>query len=450
MARFRFFSTGFAVVGIAVLSYVAGAAVMKYELPSSQWLTRAFDGGRQWQRNSDRDVVASHAAVAQKTRSRIDRPGKTFDGFTLYTCAADKDVGTQAFLIDMAGNEVHRWRVRYSDVWGRGGAVQWGDRSISRQGHAGRACFFGTYLYPNGDLLAVFHGDDTSYFGLAKLDKSSHVLWTRSTAMHHDVDVGEDGTIYAIQQEIVEAMPDELAAIGTPCLIDRIVLLSPDGEELCKPISVLSAIQKSHYNVLLASLEPRTKRHTPPAGSTAPLFSHSPLDWDALHTNCVRVLRSDMAASFPGFQAGQVLLSMRNLNLIAMLDVAERRVVWAARGPWLAQHDPQFLDNGRLLLFDNLGSPHGSRVLEYDVQTQAMPWCYGGDASHDLYTSERGMSQRLPNGNTFVVNSEGGEMIEVTPEKEVVWYYSLDRFITTARRYSADQLPFLDDASARP
>ena len=84
-------------------------------------------------------------------------------------------------------------------------------------------------------------------------------------------------------------------------------------------------------------------------------------------------------------------------------------------------------------------------MLEYDPRTQAFPWSYAAENSPPFLSSERGMNQRLPNGNTFIVNSEGGEMMEVTPGREKVWSYSCSGFINAGRRYSAAQLPFLKD-----
>src|SRR5205814_7879405 len=100
---------------------------------------------------------------------------------------------------------------------------------------------------------------------------------------------------------------------------------------------------------------------------------------DALHTNTVQVLTPALAQKFPGWKAGQLLITMRNLDAIAIVDPELRKVVWAARGPWQAPHDAQFLDNGNLLLFDNQGLRKGSRILEYDPRTQAFPWAYAGE-----------------------------------------------------------------------
>ena len=88
-----------------------------------------------------------------------------------------------------------------------------------------------------------------------------------------------------------------------------------------------------------------------------------------------------------------------------------------AQGLWRQQHAADFLDNGRLLLYDNLGVARASRVLEYDPTTHAVPWSF----MCENLNRERGMAERLPNGNTLVVDGQRLRILEVTPDKEVVW-----------------------------
>ncbi len=424
-----------AILGMVSLSYLLGAAVMFFHFPSSDFLGKAFMGARAW--NERRQALSGprQEGLPQVSLGRIDKPEKTFDGFTLCTYASLSSLSTQAFLINMHGNVVHKWVVRFSDVWPN-------PPHIRGRVNDSLVCIFACYLYPNGDLLAVFHGMEhvTSGYGLAKLDKDSHVLWRYSANVHHDVDVGEDGTIYAIQHEIVNKMPTGLEFIRTPCLVDSLVLLSADGKQLRKPIPILEAFRDSPYSPLLSSYEGLKEEDVP---------------IDLMHTNCAQVLTRKLAPKFPGFQAGQVLISVRELDTIAVLDTEKCLVTWAARGPWRAQHDAQFLDNGHILIFDNLGVPSKrSRVLEYDPQTQAFPWSYSGENGAPFYTADRGMSQRLPNGNTLIVNSLGGTLLEVTQSKELVWSASFkggSYYICTGRRYSPEQLEFMKGGPrARP
>ena len=434
------FSALVAIVGVASLGYLAGAAAMFFQLPSSEFLFKALLGARTWCDGEESPSSPRGLAAAPVARAAIDQPGRTFDGFTLYTYAAFDDAQrrTEAFLIDMRGNVVHRWAIPFSRVWPSPPHLETGvpDSAV---------CIFACHLYPNGDLMTVFHGQSKpAGLGLAKLDKDSKVLWTYPDAVHHDVHVADDGTIYTLRQEIAKQMPPGLERIAAHCEVDYLVVLSPEGKPLREPVPILEAFQDTPYAALLDALKWPIKRHTRLNGSTAPHVSHEFMARDPLHTNSVKVLGSGLAAKFPLFKAGHVLLSIRDMSSLAMLDPESGKVVWAARGSWYAQHDAQFLDNGHLLLYDNLGVAIGSRVLEYDPQTQAFPWFYAGAPDAPFYSSERGACQRLPNGNTLIANSEGGEMIEVTQGHEIVWSSYVDGYITTARRFTSEQLPFLD------
>src|SRR5262249_4816693 len=159
-------------------------------------------------------------------------------------------------------------------------------------------------------------------YGLVKLDRDSRVVWAYAANAHHGVDVGPDGTIYALTHEIVREMPKGLEFFPTPALVDSLVLLSPQGKEL-KRIGLLEAFRDSPYAALLPL--------RPPSQDS---------EWDVLHANAVEVLRPELAAHFPAFKAGQVLVSLRELDALAVVDPDRGAVVWAARGPWRGQHDP--------------------------------------------------------------------------------------------------------------
>jgi hypothetical protein len=137
--------------------------------------------------------------------------------------------------------------------------------------------------------------------------------------------------------------------------------------------------------------------------------------------------------------SGNTLISARNFNLV--LEVSkDRRVVKTygedclncvseeigpkARsqgGKIRSPHSPVLLSNGRLLV----NEPGIGRVIEYDPASKKIVWQFGekirgarsSESRQRLFV--RG-SQRLPNGNTLVVDSQG-QLIEVTAENEIVW-----------------------------
>ncbi|MFL5341056.1 MAG: arylsulfotransferase family protein [Gemmataceae bacterium] len=417
--------------------FVLGAAVMFFELPPADFLGKAFIGGRAWFERSDLGAPNQEPDLPPSDLD-VDMPQKTSDGYTLCTFASVNGVSSQAYLYDMQLRVQHLWGVPFSKIWPS-------PQHVPTPVKDSYVAFFACHLYPNGDLLVVLHGVQQTAvgYGLVKLDKDSNILWSYPAGIHHDVDVGPDGTIYAIQHETVNSMPEGLRFIPTPSLVDSLVMLTPDGQPKEKPISVLEAFRDSPYAALLQSLEPAKAQEDQAGPPSIQRFEDRTRKQDSLHTNTIRLLTPEMARRFPEWKAGQLLITMRNLDAIAVVDPRQRTVVWAARGPWQAPHDAQFLDNGNLLLFDNQGLLKGSRVLEYNPRTQAFPWTYSGENWHPFLTSERGMCQRLPNGNTLAVNSKGGEIFEVTRDKEVVWSFVQRRFVAFARRYTADQVSFL-------
>jgi hypothetical protein len=432
-------------LGLISLSYLLGAAAIFFELPSSSFLRRAFVGAvALYERKGN--STSSKVSLSPPAVGQIDKADKTCDGFTLCMYGGH----SHAFLLNMRGESVHQWHVPFSQLW---------PAPPHLKGRIDDAAvyFNDGHIYPNGDLLAVVEGpinlqNPSTGYGLVKLDKDSRVLWKYAEKCHHDVDVGEDGTIYALVNEIVEHVPPALAYIPTPCMVDYVDIISPEGERR-KRIPLLEAFYNSPYAALFGKLErARVSQTATTSGGRAAFYMDDVRRRDVLHTNAVKVLNRTLASRFPLFKAGQILVSARHLDAIAVLDPDSNKIVWAAHGPWRAQHDPSFLDNGHLLLFDNLLSQRGSRVLEYDPQTQAFPWSYPGERGKPFLSEIRGMCQRLPGGNTLIVNSEGGEIMEVTPDQETVWSCSFGHTVLyRARRYIPEQLPFLgSDRHARP
>jgi hypothetical protein len=432
---FLVFASG---AGVGVFIFVAGAAVMFFQLPPSDFMAKAFIGSRAWFERSDIFAPKKTDRELPRSAATIDKPLKTYDGFTLCTFVEEDSDSMRAYLLDMRLNIQHRWGVPFSKIWPN-------PRHVPTPVKDSFVAFFACHLYPNGDLLVVLHAVQqfARGYGLVKLDKDSNILWSYAGNVHHGVDVAPDGTIYAIQHEDMNSMPAGLEFIPTPCLADSLVALTPDGKLKGQPIPVLEAFRDSPYAELLQKLDLGKTKDEGSAPATEKRFDEKTRIADSLHTNTIKVLTPALAQKFPGWKAGQLLITVRTLDTVAVVDPDSRAVVWAARGPWHEPHGADFLDDGNLLIFDNQGVPKGSRVLEYNPRTQAFPWTYAGENYGPFFSSVRGMCQRLPNGNTLAVNSTGGEILEVTREKEVVWSYAPHRFISFGKRYASEQLPFL-------
>jgi hypothetical protein len=388
---------------LILIAFVAGALLTAAGVPPGPEIARAYEGGKALhdKLTAYEDVYASdlwHPANRPDRGVTVYDPARAQDGVTLYASGHE----AAAYLVAMDGEVLHQWRRPFSTVWDESART-------TRPQPDSHVYFRKAVVYPNGDLLAVYEGvGDTPYgYGLVKLDRNSEVIWSYAGRAHHDIDIGPDGRIYALTHDLVDAPLDGFDNLASPRLDDFLVVLSPDGEEL-KKISLIHAVAASPYRHLL---------HTVSAYAVA----------DPLHTNTVDVITERTAARFAFGEAGQILLSFRELGAIGVLDLEREELVWASRGPWIGQHDPDLLPNGNILLFDNYGNfekPEGrSRVIEFDPVTMAIVWQYAGSAELPFESAIRSSQQRLANGNTLITESSGGRILEVTRDGRVVWQF---------------------------
>jgi len=110
-------------------------------------------------------------------------------------------------------------------------------------------------------------------------------------------------------------------------------------------------------------------------------------------------------------------------SLVCAVDMQRETVYWAESDFWHHQHQPTLLENGNMLVFDNLGPGNFSAVLEFDPIRRETLWEYVGGRDGDFYSEGCGSCQRLPNGNTLITESDRGRAFEVTPDKTIVWEY---------------------------
>jgi hypothetical protein len=263
------------------------------------------------------------------------------------------------------------------------------------------------------------------------------VIWRYSECVHHDFNVDETGKIYAIAHNIEHKGVDAAPHLRTPYLRDYIAVLSPEGKEL-KCVSIFDAFAKSDFRSYLDSIPSSAKG-------------------DHTHANGISVVSEAFAKKHGFCSTGNVLISIRNPSLLAIVNLDREEVVWAAHGIWQRQHDPDILENGNIMVFDNLGNLGAggrSRVLEWNPVNGAVAWRYCGNKEKPFESSTRGCQQLLPNGNVLITESNAGRLLEVTHDDQIVWEFcSPDRsgdnnelvaMVTSGQRYDADDLTFLE------
>ncbi len=351
----------------------------------------------------------------------INISDKASDGYTLITSMWNDSSGFK--LIDMDGTELHNWRISYTEIFPNTDSsdISLGDWDVD---------IHGSVLYPNGDI--VFN---INLHGLVKIDNNSNVLWKLKDDYHHSIHKDEQGNLWVPARENLDE--DELSnypLIKPPFYLDYICKLTPEGE-LLEKVALYDIFFNSGLEALLFA--------------DGTIFTVNTTD-DIMHLNDIEILGSDIANSFPQFQAGDIIVSMRQLNLLMVIDPKTYLIKWHMTGPYIRQHDPDFISDGGILVFDNrvdinnyndiggniLG---GSRILSIDPVSRLVTIVYQGDSDNKFYSNIAGKQQLLPNRNILITEHGKGRIFEVTPSREIVWTY--------INRYDEDEVYVISDAT---
>jgi hypothetical protein len=159
------------------------------------------------------------------------------------------------------------------------------------------------------------------------------------------------------------------------------------------------------------------------------------------------------------FEAGDLLISMRFQSLIMVFDPNTLKVKWYQEGPWIGQHDPDFMPSGRISLFSNNddGTETGARlggssIIEVNPVDRQIRRVYGGRVGEPMFSLDRGKHQRLGEDGrgALITESRSGRVFEIDANHSVVWEF-INRYdeesvtvMTGATRYPEEYFTVAD------
>ncbi|MEO0479162.1 MAG: arylsulfotransferase family protein [Planctomycetota bacterium] len=270
----------------------------------------------------------------------------------------------------------------------------------------------GTWLFPDGDLLF-----NIEYLGLVRMAPDGTVRWKSGRRTHHSIARNEDGNFWVCGLNFRELPTDALQFRGLklPFVEDLAVLYSPDGEVL-KEVSILKALFQNGLDRLIS------QRLAP-----------DPVADDVTHMNDVEELSAEMADQYPMFEAGDLLVSLRDTHTVLVLDPDTLEIKWFDAAHTIRQHDPDFIGDGWISVFDNNPDGEfngalrmGTRLLGLRPHTGEVKVIYPEPDPTDLqpfYSTVGGKAELLPNGNWLILEATGGRVVEFDQNGNDLWEY---------------------------
>lgn len=356
----------------------------------------------------------------------VHEPGRTAEGHIFMAGLFD---GHNAMrLVTSKGDLVHEWKVSFSETFPDLSHILPAEK---RPTNDWLTHIHGAQPLPDGSV--VFNFEE---YGLVRLGKCGNVMWKLPRMTHHAISLGNDGTLWVLSRVYHTEPVERLTLHMAPFYEYQLLNVSLDGEVL-KEISLPEVLIK---NDLLGLMVPSTT-----------LEARIAFD-DYMHANDAEVLTPEVAQSFPQFEAGDIAVSLRQPNLIFVFDPETEKIKWFQVGPWWRQHDPDFLPNGKISVFDNRTDDtlrgkfsKGSRISQIDPATREMSIAYQQVRTKDsleFYTYIMGKHQYLPNGNILMSQPTYGRALEVASDGTLVWEY--------INRYSPEQVALLTEATRYP
>ncbi|MFI8281354.1 arylsulfotransferase family protein [Streptomyces sp. NPDC085929] len=310
---------------------------------------------------------------------------------------------------------------------------------------------------PDGSLYAM-----VPLHALLKLAPDSTLTWRADLPAHHDLALSPNGEIYVLAEE-----PRPVPCTGgSHVLLDNsVTVLSPDGQLRAAHslYDILTTDPRLEGLITGAIDEHRAAGRTADTAALAPrlegangwrrgrdvsrlLRARPGSPSDILHANTVEILSATHPARL--WATGDILVSLRNLNLIAVLDLGAGAVRWWwGPGELSGQHQPSAQPDGTVLVFDNGRGFGRSRVLEIEPLTKGITW------QHELgfFCEMAGGCERLADGSVLISDAQAGRALIVDRDGRETWTVQVSTGTTSSGRSRAEfyRLSAIPGAAAR-
>jgi Arylsulfotransferase (ASST) len=314
---------------------------------------------------------------------------KMQDGYYAFLLWDQEKISYAAWLYDQKGKKLHKWLLDY--------------KTMDPDGPSGGSVMpHGFSVLADGSILVNYDQGDV----LARVDNCGSPLWIRRDGVfHHSLQQAEDGSYwtwrglksaYGHYQYLLNFDPTNGKTIREIGLVED--LIQTKGEE-----SLFFCVRPDF---------PFQRFDNRPSKNE-----------DIFHPNDIDVLYSDLAPLFPDFEAGDLLISLLKINLIAVFDPTDLSVRWASYGPWKHQHDPDFTRDGKISVFNNNTYLNRSEIIKIDPTTmESTNDLFRGNV--DFYSDAMGKHQYLPNGNVLIVVPGEGRVVIASPSGETIMEFN--------------------------
>lgn len=321
--------------------------------------------------------------------------------------------GLQLRLINKNGDIVNKWMIDFHEIWQNPTHI-----SPSKNIPKTRLNYHaqGMYIFEDGSIMT-----NVGNYGTVKMDKCGKVVWTVDRMTHHSINRDHDGSFWIPANQDYQKIDDDLLFGGvtrdkikeTAGRYENLLLNIDENGKVINEISVLRGLVDADMEYQIFDGLAIRK-------------------YDPTHINDIEIVNKALADKINDVNEYDLLVSIRQLHMLAIFDRYTGKIKWYKSGPWVRQHDPDIDQDGNISVFNNrnhgffVNKQFGSNIINYDPLTDRSKIIYPPPKPSKrqlFYTDIEGSHQKLPNSNILIVETRRGRVIEVNQTGEIVWEY---------------------------
>ncbi|MBU2870952.1 arylsulfotransferase family protein [Colwellia sp. E2M01] len=396
----KMFEKLFFIASCIMIIFSLGIISNKFSLFPSRVFDYLYYNSEQVLKSLNGELPWYYVKHEMKQPQTIENISEIQPGLTLITSMGTSFI-PNIKVINQHGVTIKSWQLNWFDIWSESTHIPENMIPKSLPG----THIHGSKLLSNGDILFNFEN-----LGLVRVDICGNVVWKLSRLTHHSVNQSVTGDFWIPSQIRYQNKLEGFPNLIPPFKDDFILKVSPKGDVL-KEISIASLLRDNGYEGLLY-LSTIKSRDTSVTG-------------DLFHLNDIEEFPPHLKEGL--FSHGDLLVSLRNISTVLVFDPTNLEIKFISTGLVTRQHDPDFIDGNTISVFDNNTSVKGRRGQSHIVFIDALSGqktnYFSGTNKIPFYSNIMGKHQWLNNGNLLLTEAMNGRLIEISPQKKLVWEY---------------------------
>jgi len=286
-----------------------------------------------------------------------------------------------AILLDPEGKLAHYWNVSQENV-------DWTHRPDNN------VFPHGIDITRDGSIVVAFDAGTS----LAKYDYCNNETWRIKGNFHHSVALDNDNSLWTWGTPGIDS--------GYGMNFTRVDL---DSGEILQTAHILKVMNANPEIDIFGILQ---------------TDSVDGSNWieDQWHPNDIEPLPAKWDDKYPGFSAGDLLVSFRSPNLIFVMAPDTFKVKWWRQGLVRRPHDPDWNNRGTISIFNNNMHRGYSSIVEIDPVSYEHRIMLDGE-KYDFYTWHQGKHQTLKNKGVLVTSPKQGWAFETNESGDIVFEF---------------------------